>query len=638
MLDPLSIQRLARDTSPSDAFRAKVLRRVEHKIRPESLLDAVSAVEPTPAFRETAKNRMFKSIRSGSAALLPTLAGGIDMSPARRAELKEQVLARLDVRRAPWASGFIKWTAAFAAFVLLVRSLPLVLMAPVLQAETLVQIVASGDVEVTIAGIQITLNGTNELRGPAIISTGPNSQATVIFNDDGVLRVAPNSKVHVLDIGDRPHFASLRPTVTLEKGQVWVLGMLPASFTPISVGTSQGTAFVNAGSMSVSNDGNRVTVAVYDRGASFQSPTKQELLVSGERLVVAGRSVAVSKIPASQFLQTQVSVNLDLDGVHRTEIREVQRNRREKMAGILPGSTFYTAKRISEQIDVMFTLDQDSKEEKIAQQADTRLNEAMTLLDQGQQEEAEKPLSEFKNTLVALADSSGSTTARFLVQQQIDDASSSLVLGADSDDQITSLQQTVLDLSTAIPDADKSRDIKGYVLVDKLIELNQSLQLSASLTGAVQSLNDISPELADILNDETTHPLLKKEATSLLASVSEKLNSLSEGPSDPVVVAAQAGIAQYLPQDTTQVLVTEAQLDKEIDDAFNEIFSMDMPRSRYNVLMNILTDWRVNNDPNRGTKLRRLYRKLPPNFLAGYVRTEIKNMGDELNNGTSLGL
>jgi uncharacterized Zn-binding protein involved in type VI secretion len=637
MLDPLSIQRLVRDTSPSDAFRAKVLRRVEHKIRPEPLMDAVSSVQPTPAFRETAKNRMFKSIRSGSAALLPGLAGGIDMSPARRAELKEQVLARLDVRRAPWASGFIKWTAAFAAFVLLVRSLPLVLMAPVLQAETLVQIVASGDVEVTIAGIQITLNGTNELRGPAIISTGPNSQATVIFNDDGVLRVAPNSKVHVLDIGDRPHFASLRPTVTLEKGQVWVLGMLPASFTPISVGTSQGTASVNAGSMSVNDDGKRVMVAVYDRGASFQSATKEELLVSGERLSAGGKSVTVSKMPASQFLQTQVSVNLDLDGVHRTEIREVQRSRREKMAGILPGSTFYTAKRISEHIDVMFTLDQDSKEEKIAQQADTRLNEAMTLMDYGQQEEAEKPLTEFKNTLVALADSSGSTTARFLVQQQIDEASSSLVLGADSDDQITSLQQTVLDLSTAIPDADQSH-IKSYVLVDKLIELNQSLQMSASLSDVVQSLNEISPELEDILNDESTHPLLKKEATSLLASVSEKLNGLAEGPDDPVVVAAQAGIAQYLPQDTTQVLVTEAQLDKEIDDAFNEIFSMDMPRSRYNVLMNIMTDWRVNQDPNRGTKLRRLYRKLPPNFLAGYVRTEIKNMGDELNNGTSLGL
>lgn len=638
---PSQIQRLARQTSPDDGLRLRVKRVVKSRIEPEGLVDAIRSVHAPSHFRTSLKYRVLRSIRSEAESALPHLAGGIDLAPERRVQVKRQVLARLSPRAVPWASGFIKWTAACAAFLLVVRTLPLVFLAPVLQAETSVQLVANGDVRVTVAGIEMKLtDSTRFLPGSAKIETGA-SQATLILNDDGVVRLAEHTTVHLHDIGDRPHFASLRPTLTLDKGQVWMLGMLPPGFLPISVGTSQGIASVNAGSMSVRNDGTRVTVSVYDRGASFRQPQKPEaLLVAGERIVVNGKTVTDSKMPSSQFVQPWVSVNLDMDAVHRTEIAQLQQERRQKMAGVLPGEIWYPAKRLAEKVDVIFTLNHEARVGKIVQQADTRFNEAMTLIDQGQGAEAEGLLSEYHDTLVAYA-GSGDTVARFLVQKQIDEASSTIAVASAADDEFAQLQQTVLDLSTAIPDADSSRNIQGYVLVDKLIELNQSLDMSASLTDVVATYEALKPQLAGLLaEDDTTHPLLKKEATALLASISEKIDTLSKDADavDEAVTAVQGEIAKYLPpeEETARLLVSEAELDAEVDAMVSRIFTLKMPRSRYNQLIAEMADLRTSRNPNRGTLLRRLYRKLPQNGLAGFVQTEIKNMGDELNVGEDL--
>ncbi len=614
MFDPTSIQRLARETNPDRGVRRRL------------------------------RTRMMRTIGAEDGLAMSAAASRADLSAERKASLKASILNRLHVRKAPWASSFIKWTAAFAMFVLLVRSLPLVLLAPVLQAETGVQLVTSGDVHVTVAGIDAILSATTFLRGPMTIRTG-DSQATIIFNDDGVVRLDSNTEIRLHDIGDRPHFASMRPTLELKSGRLWALGLLPPSFTPISVGTSKGIASVNAGSISVEDDGKRVEVAAYDRGANFHSPNQDTLLVAGEQMVATARGLTPGKISVRQFDDPWVSVNQDMDAVHRVEITQLQQERREKSAGILPTSSLYLAKRLAEKVDIVFTFDGDSRIEKQVRQADTRLNEALTLIGEGQQDEAQAPLNEYRQALASVA-GSGDSGAKFLLQRQIAEVTSSITVASASDlgdGQQQELQQTVLDLSAAIPDAVQSPDIKGYVLVDKLIELNQSLRLSQSITGALVSYESIKPELTELLKENGAHPLLKKEATALLADLEKKVKELTpQDAGNPTIIAMQKDLAQYLPpeEEKKNLLAFEAGLDAEVDAMVKRIFNIGAngeigfksPRSRYNQLMNEMANMRINKDPNRGTKLRRLYRKLPEG-LAGYVKTEIKEMGDELNGG-----
>jgi hypothetical protein len=199
-----------------------------------------------------------------------------------------------------------------------------------------------------------------------------------------------------------------------------------------------------------------------------------------------------------------------------------------------------------------------------------------------------------------------------------------------ADNQLAAVQQAVLDVSAALPNADlKPKDIEGYVLVDKLAALNSSLMTSRNLTGALVAYKEIQPYLKTLLaEDSGVHPLLQREAKSLLVSTSSLLADLEQTEGIESANSVEEDIAQYLPSEPERVLLGEAELNAQVDAMVDRIFNLRLPRSRYNQLMSEMAD--IQNSPYRGTLLRRLYRALPENGLAGYVRTEIKQLGDEL--------
>jgi hypothetical protein len=621
---------LAERQKPSKTAQERVWQRVKSRVEPQAIVDKVDSMVPSESFRQRVRSRVLSAgwLSSG----LQTLAGAQDVSMARKAVMRQSLLQRLAPRHFSFMDFGIKWTAAFAAFLLAVRMMPVVLLAPATQAETSVQLIPSGDVWVSVGGVSTQVSAPQVIKGPALISTGANSQATIILNDDGVLRLAGGTVLRLHDVGDRPQFASVGPTATLVGGQVWMLGLLPPTFPTLSLETTRGTVEVNAGSVSVSDDGSSITAAVFDRGAAFHTGENKRLfLISGER-VIQKRTGAlyVNDMPQVLFTTSWVNVNLDQDAVHRADIAKLQQDRREKMAGILPTSFLYPAKRIAEEVDVLFTLGSDAKAEKRVRQADTRLSEAMTLLQNGENDEAAESLTEYRDTLVALASGTGDNLVQFLVRKQIDDLSTSVTV-ATADSQLAAVQQAVLDVSAALPNADlKPRDIEGYVLVDKLAALNNSLVTSRNLTGAVVAYQEIQPYLKTLLaEDSDVHPLLQREAKSLLVSTASLMGQLQVEQRVVAMEGVAADIAQYLPPEPENILLSESELNAQVQAIVDRIFALKLPRSRYNELMNAMRD--LEGNPNRGTILRRLYRALPENGLAGYVRTEIKELGDELN-------
>ncbi len=620
---------LADSQHPEKGVKDRIWKRIDTRVRPAMLTDAVEQTVPSATFRKDVRRKVMAK------AWLPdgikSLANEWTLSPARASAVKESMFARLHPRSIRWTGFGIKWAAAFAVFLLAIRIMPLVLLAPVTQAETSVQLIPSGDVWVSVGGVSTLISSPQALKGPVVISTGPKAQATIILNDDGVLRLAPNTTLRLMDLGDRPQFASVGTTAKLVNGEVWALGLMPPTFQSLAIETSLGTMEVNGGSVSVSDDGSSVTTAVYDKGASFNAGDNRRLfLISGER-AIARRSgpLYVNDMPPVLFTTPWVSVNLDQDAVHRTEIAQLQQDRREKMAGILPTSFLYPAKRIAEEVDVLFTLGSDAKTEKRVRQADTRLSEALTLIGNGDDDQAAESLTEYRETLVALASGSGDNLVQFLVKKQIDELSSSVAV-ASADNQLAAVQQAVLDVSAALPNADlKPKDIEGYVLVDKLAALNSSLMTSRNLTGALVAYKEIQPYLKTLLaEDSGVHPLLQREAKSLLVSTSSLLADLEQTEGIESANVVEEDIAQYLPSEPERVLLGEAELNAQVDAMVDRIFNLRLPRSRYNQLMSEMAD--IHNSPYRGTLLRRLYRALPENGLAGYVRTEIKQLGDEL--------
>lgn len=633
MLDETILQRLAASITPDDAQRLRIKSRMQRSIEPVSLRRSVEAVSPSSSLRRTLKQRILGALPHASLAKeLRRLQDSVFLSGPRTFSLRQMILGRL----APepdesFMHGSLKWVASFAVFLLLIRAMPLVFLVPPTKADVGVQLIPVGhDVSAFIGGVWRNVTTPEVVSGPLMIRTVGDSKATLILNDDGVIRIGTDTTFKLHDIGDRPQFAHAGPTATLVRGQIWVLGLLPPVTESISIETANGSIDINSGSASIREDSERTTITLYDRGATFRHDGETSFLVSGERGIAnADGAFSIVKLPVSAFADAFVSQHLEQDAVHRTEIGKLQQERRARMAGILPTSILYSAKRIAEQVDVLFTLTHDGRMEKRIRQADTRLSEALALVKEGQNTEAAVPLTEYRDSLVAMAGGTGDNLVKYLLKKHIADASVS-VDPQTSSGKIQLVRSAIVDVSASIPDtALQSRDIEGYVLVSKLTEINHMIAVQGNLSGALLAYADVSPYLQALLAQEGgAHPLLQKEATSLLVSTSSLIKQAARDSQNSIVVAVQTDLDQYLPDEPDTTLVSEAELQGIIDGILKRIFIFKAPLSRYNQLLHEMSELRGN--PNRGTLLRRLYRALPELGLGEYVLTEIKNFGDEL--------
>jgi hypothetical protein len=257
------------------------------------------------------------------------------------------------------------------------------------------------------------------------------------------------------------------------------------------------------------------------------------------------------------------------------------------------------------------------------------LNEALALMKEGQDTEATAPLTEYRTSIVALASDESDNLVQYLIKKQIADASVSLTTteNVGEDASVELLQDAVEQVTAVIPDANLSpADIQGYVLVDKLARINTLLRGDGDSDEAVQEYSEVSPYLARLLSNEGgMHPLLQKEARSLLVTTSSLLAKVAS--SNAALSAMQSDVAQYLPPEPEKVLVSEEELNATVQAMVERILLFRHPLSRYNQLQVEMQS--LGKNPNRGTLLRRLKAALPIG-LGEYVNTEIKKLGDEL--------
>ncbi len=635
-----SLRTLAENVTPSDIKRHAIKAHMQARIRPNILLSAVSGAVPSSSVRLSLKDKIFRAIRPELAQNLESLASKTHLAPSSLQTLRNVILSRLQpLQPVPVVHTGFKWAATFAVFLLIIRSMPLILLAPATQAEVGVQLVPNGqNVSVYAGGVWRDVTEPQIITNAVMVRTGT-AGATLVLNDDGVLRLGSDTTVKLHDIGDRPQPHVDGPTATLLRGKVWAFGLLPPIVEGLIVETSNGTLTLNAGSVSLEDDGKgSVTVAVYDRGITLENNQQTSFLVSGEKTVLKEhKAFGIQNMPTRSFADSWVTQNLSQDAVHRSDIAKLQEERRTEVAGILPTSSLYLAKRFAEQVDVLFTLTHDGRTEKRIAQANTRLNEALSLIQEGQGSEASVPLAEYKDSLVALAADDNDNLVKYLIQKQIVDASASLTTASESPDaSIQLLKDAVAHVGAAIPNADlKPRDIEGYVLVDKLMMINNILSKGEDMTLAVSEYAEISPYIEALLADEGgTHPLLKKEANSLLVSTSALLKDAENMEKNELFIAMKEDVAQFLPAEQTQILVSEEALNAQVMAMMDRIFCKKCaggpfkhPASRYTELQNVFRD--LVSNPDRGTLLRRLKVALPDK-LGEYVKTEIQELGGEL--------
>jgi|GEM_PF-417450 len=635
------LQEAAETVRPKAAQKQSMKNALMRRIDAPSILqEARDAVQPAHGLLGVVWQRVRNRIEPNAHSL---------WNPARSAATPDDFAARrlwsgiverlLPVSRKPVMQRWFKLTVAFALVLVTVRLSPLLFIAVPSSADSDVLLRPSeGQVSVLIGGLWQPVTEEITLHGAALIRTDDEGYATLIIHDDGVLRLGTGTTISLNDITDRPSRTDEplpTPTIALESGTLWVQALIPEAIGPgWTVGTPEGRVLVNQGSLSLAVKDGLVDLQVWNRLARVLHPggTPTSLIAGEHTELHAGRRTIVQKIPTVQD-NAWVNDNLQRDAVHRKEIAFFQQQRRAQSAGILPTSSLYPVKRAAETVDVLLTFGKEARVRKILDQANTRLNEAAALITQhggSGAEIAQKPLEEYKETLLAVAAGSGQDLAvQQLVQEQVADEVAD-VTAASPEDVGYVLKRTVLEASASLEGGLNPADVQGSVLADTLTTLASRVREGdvenakkefAALESILAEANDPSSDLS---------PQLREETKAALTAFTEALLA-QEAPQDQtgslVVTEPERPRTRQVAKPLSRPL-TDDEVAAFVQRIIRRIFLYKQPRSRYNQLLQEFRD--IQDHPDQGRILRKLHLELPQDGLGRYVRTEIQQVREKV--------
>lgn len=587
---------------------------------------------PMPAKKTCWKAVSRKIEQPESAGLLSQVATMLSPAAGARSAVWRRVLERT-TRRSIFITSLLrllqgKWVAAFVLVALAVRLMPSVILAPrTIASSDVLLIPTGGELSVQIGDLWQRVTEEIALQ-PGMLLRTQDGEASIVYHDDGVIRLDRNTTVAMLDTADRvvPQTAAAIPTLELYTGRIWVQGLTPPHVQGIEIATTYGDITVHGGSVSIAED-DTVKVAVWDRRAIIEHNDQRAVLVSGERTELWEGNVFLTKRIAAIESGTPWTVqNLARDAVHRQEIAQLQHERRIAMAGILPTSRLYPVKRVAEAVDVFLSWSDESRAQKKLQYAEARLNEATALLEQDEPQQVALTLDAYRQMLEAVATGTGASSVTALLEQSLDAMSAEVAALLPGHESYV-IKKAVLDARAALPDTVVGNEyIEGIVLVDGLSSL-----LAAAKDGEVSALQsgwiDLKSYLALLSIENGLDPETVKEARSILASLNTELQNLSAAGAG-VNAQVLREVASYVPHEAekTVAALSEEELMQIVTSIEERIFVYHMKRSRVNQFISELKA--LEGHPDHGRILRRLHLALPdgPEGFPERVRREVKRL------------
>lgn len=473
-------------------------------------------------------------------------------------QLRSQVLGRIDADRRPLWHGVLRWGAAMTIFAMLLRFTPALLIATPLSAvsaNTLIPL--SGSVSITEGAEWTELASRMDLLSPLTIRTGNESTATIILGDSAVVRLDANTEVNLRQAAFDPPQSRKESIARITYGQVWVTSLLPET---LSIATKlvlpQGSLALKQGSVSVLADPQQSTIQVFHRFTEVEGADALPIrLVEGEQLTLRGENISERHLITDNMRQEEwVKENLSRDAAHHAKVEEHRQELAKEVAGILPTSSFYMLKRAAEDIDLFLTFGSEAKREKQLQHVQTRINEAIVLLEQGEEEAAEDSLAEYKESIRELASVTEEEAVELLNSSLI--ASSTTVASALPHSPLYDVKKTIVEVSAELPSAEiPFTEVDLYLLSDALLEIEE-LIANGNLEEAAIAFTEIDGAVASILEKQELDKDSLKAVKTILRSIAFSLTQAEESTSPELASTLEdlkGRVAGRLPVETPAV-------------------------------------------------------------------------------------
>ncbi|MCK5020936.1 MAG: FecR domain-containing protein [Candidatus Peribacteraceae bacterium] len=632
------LRRLSKEIKAPRTTKARIRAGIMHSLNEECGFLSLESIKKRDSSLVKTKNRIWEKVYARiSAPQAVSAFGRIKVLLTPSEFLKKDSSFHLSLKNIPqvlpavWPQRFVKLTATFALLAIAVRMTPFLFLPSHTVADSSVMLLPTrGEVSISIGGLWQPVTEEVVLAPGTMFRTHA-GEASILFHDDGVIRLAENTTVEILDTEDRSKPSSLNssPTISILTGKVWVQGLIPSHVSGITVSASHGMVTVNEGSVLIKED-NIVDIAVYNRRAVVSYENNDIVLVAGERTQIwEGNVPLIKKIQDSRYEEGWEKQNLERDAVHRKEIAQLQQERRASRAGILPTSALYPVKRVAEKVDVLLTFGSEAKTQKRIDQAECRLDEAAALLSENQDQDAEQYITEYIDALIALSDGTSEEGFTDLLLQNSLITSSTDIAAALPDDNSYLLKLAVLEASVALGNNKNSYELEAILLMDSLTSINQLIkkeewQVAYDNWIKIQSSLDLFKQQEDLLPVD-----VRKETIALLESFAQIAKENEQGFAG-IDADFVNQVVVYLPVDSktsdTVSILSEEEISSVVSGIRERIFVYHMQRSRLNQLISELKA--LEGHPEEGRVLRRLYTELPygPENFPERIQKEITRL------------
>lgn len=625
------LRRLVKEATPTKAQKNRVRDRITQSVGTPIDATSLSSLTPSAGVKARVWERVLARIEAPTGdALLEKIKGLLTPSNDQRSSIANVMFDMLQTKPAQqtWSFGLFKWVSALTVIAIVVGMSPgLFLISPTLAGTDVRLVPTQGRVAVSIGGLWQEVEGELVLEPGMRIRTHGEGQASILFHDDGVLRLGEETIIALHDTTEHLEPApEAVPSASLIEGTLWVQGLIPSNSRGLTVAVPNGYVTVNEGSLSLStNDEDNVDVAVWDRRATAVHNGARTVLIAGETTELRDDDVLLVKnVDEEQFHDQWQKQNLARDAVHRRHIAHLQNERLASRAGILPTSSFYSVKRVAEEVDVLLSFSEEARIQKRLDQAQSRLSEAAAFIANGERENASSSLDEFKGAYLKLTSGTGGDTiAHFLIKQSVSEAQAGLAAALPGDDSYA-LKRMVIETAADLPsDIVDVNSINQVLFADALDQL-----LTAADTQDMSQVREkwmaFQPHLNMLESDESDlEPELVKEARSSLERVAVMVED-NEDLNDNIDPELRDDLLAFLPPESEAPVV---QMNAEevrgvVADMVDRIYVYKMPRSRNNQLRVEVSA--IQGHEEEGRFLRELYQQLPEDSqLNELVRKEI---------------
>ncbi|MAF20071.1 MAG: hypothetical protein CMI55_00105 [Parcubacteria group bacterium] len=270
----------------------------------------------------------------------------------------------------------------------------------------------------------VVLEKGQELISGDEIKTGQDGQVSINFYDTSISQIGPNSQVRCDELFiDDYNYAKTKVSLIVTTGRVWSriikLSDQEAVFEVSSdktVATVRGTIFdfeVTADGMVNINAVEDIvevsTIKIKEEIDEVTKEKKKEREIIAKVDLLEGLAATIDQrketeelkrieteiIPEAKRQSEWFENNIENEERFIEEIEKKQAEVIEKIAGRLPDSKLYGFKKVTENIRLAVTVNQEAKEELEMRFASRRLAEAQELVEMGKNELAQEAINEF---------------------------------------------------------------------------------------------------------------------------------------------------------------------------------------------------------------------------------------------------